>query len=135
MNAKRFFCISAGTLLLVVTFGVGAHRAAAQSEARVALVAGDHVMDPSKRIIDVWTGRVLTTCPGPGTPIGFLAGGNDGWVIMENGDVWTFTREASCAPTCPHVWSFSHNVFGTAADAAPPVRSRTWGGAKDTYRK
>lgn len=141
MNAKRFFYVSAGILLLVIAYSAGARRANAQGNAYIVDFLDDCALDSMGRIYRggggvgaTWT--YYNQVPGPGTPVALGRGGCDPTVAMSDGRVFRWSSNASCVPGNGH-WESWGNIFGTVADATDPSgpARESWSGAKGVYRK
>jgi len=114
MNARRFFFVAAGILLLVVAYAIGASRVTAQTGNQFVGIAAD---------ISQRTTLAITT---------------NGDVYGRQGDVQCgfgpnglgFVAQAGC----PSGWVYIGNVLGTPSDAQPPAPP-TWSKVKGDYRR
>ena len=107
---KRFFYVSAGILLLVIAYGIGASRLSAQSGGQFAGIALTS------------DGTMAITANGDV----YARGGSPFCYSSEPGSMrWT----ASNSPDCG--WTNMGNVLGGAVQA----EGKSWSGVKDAYRK
>lgn len=141
MNSKRFFYVSASLFLLAATVSLGTQYVHAQGNVQLVDVNEDRGwagIDTLRRVI-LSGGTVLSTCPGPGTPVAIRRvgyspgplGGSSGLVFLDNGSVWEFNQTG----TGPFTWTLTGSFFGGTTDARQPPASKSWSAVKDAFRK
>lgn len=122
MNAKKFFYVCAGILLLVIAYSVGAHKAGAQSGGQFAGITSIHAHGSGVEVplAITTTGDLYARSAAPSqavTPNGGFACGFQGW-------------GSDCFGADPG-WQYMGNVLtGNVA-----VDQKTWSSVKQGFKK
>ena len=129
MNAKRFFYVCAGILLLAIAYSVNSTRVGAQAMSHVFAVAdyqgAGYILRSDGQVFH-FTGTGVTPethFPSPPMPLSQIRHWHERGVVTHSGDVW--------------IWEDTNGwqLVGTVPPPDIGTESKTWSGVKQGYRK